>query len=462
MALQPQNERPFGFRDKLGYLFGDFGNDFTFIFAGSYLTLFYTDVLGVSAGLVGVLFVVARCVDAFTDVGMGRLVDTLPPSRGGRFRPWILRVCVPVALASVLMYLYFARSWPYAGKVAYMFATYIFWGSICYTAINIPYGSMASAITADPKERTSLSSFRTIGATLANTVIGVVLPLIVYYEDAQGNTIFSGERMMIAALLCSIGAVICYLLCYHMTTERVKLEKTTEKFSFGDLIRTTVSNRALVGIVAAALLLLLAQLTLAGMGNYIYPNYFGNREAMSTANLGTTIITLALSMVIVKISGKYGRKELAGAGAVVGAVALIAAFILHTDNVWVFVGLYLVSSLGTAIFNLVCWAMITDVIDDAEVRTGKRSDGTIYAVYSFARKLGQAASSGLTGGLLTLVGYSAVTAFDPKVIDGIYNITCLVPAAGFLLLALALKFLYPLDRKKVEENTRILKEKRGE
>lgn len=125
MALQPQNERPFGFRDKLGYLFGDFGNDFTFIFAGSYLTLFYTDVLGVSAGLVGVLFVVARCVDAFTDVGMGRLVDTLPPSRGGRFRPWILRVCVPVALASVLMYLYFARSWPYAGKVAYMFATYI-------------------------------------------------------------------------------------------------------------------------------------------------------------------------------------------------------------------------------------------------------------------------------------------------------------------------------------------------
>ena len=147
MALQPQNERPFGFRDKLGYLFGDFGNDFTFIFAGSYLTLFYTDVLGVSAGLVGVLFVVARCVDAFTDVGMGRLVDTLPPSRGGRFRPWILRVCVPVALASVLMYLYFARSWPYAGKVAYMFATYIFWGSICYTAINIPYGSMAVSYT---------------------------------------------------------------------------------------------------------------------------------------------------------------------------------------------------------------------------------------------------------------------------------------------------------------------------
>lgn len=106
--------------------------------------------------------------------------------------------------------------------------------------------------------------------------------------------------------------------------------------------------------------------------------------------------------------------------------------------------------------------MITDVIDDTEIHTGKRSDGTIYSVYSFARKLGQAASSGLTGGLLTLAGYSSVTAFEPAVVDGIYNITCLVPAAGFILLALALKFLYPLNRRQVEENAKILREKRGE
>ena len=105
--------------------------------------------------------------------------------------------------------------------------------------------------------------------------------------------------------------------------------------------------------------------------------------------------------------------------------------------------------------------MITDVIDDAEVRTGKRSDGTIYAVYSFARKLGQAASSGLTGGLLTLIGYSKETAFDPDVVNGIYNITCIVPAAGFILLSLALAFIYPLNRKKVAQNVEYLKKKRG-
>lgn len=88
------------------------------------------------------------------------------------------------------MYAVWFKDMPMGFKVFWMFFTYLLWGSICYTGINIPYGSMASAITADPKERTSLSSFRTIGATLANTVIGVVLPLIVYYEDAQGNTIF--------------------------------------------------------------------------------------------------------------------------------------------------------------------------------------------------------------------------------------------------------------------------------
>ena len=207
MALQPQNERPFGCRDKLGYLFGDFGNDFTFIFAGSYLTLFYTDVLGVSAGLVGVLFVVARCVDAFTDVGMGRLVDTLPPSRGGRFRPWILRVCVPVALASVLMYLYFARSWPYAGKVAYMFATYIFWGSICYTAINIPYGSMASVLSADAGERASLSTFRSVGAMLANLIIAAATPLFLFRTAADGT-----QTVIPLSTACAPWPAICCVM----------------------------------------------------------------------------------------------------------------------------------------------------------------------------------------------------------------------------------------------------------
>ena len=112
--------------------------------------------------------------------------------------------------------------------------------------------------------------------------------------------------------------------------------------------------------------------------------------------------------------------------------------------------------------NLVIWAMITDVIDDNEVRTGVRSDGAIYSVYSFARKLGQAASSGLSGWLLTAAGYTAATAFDTGVVNSIYNLTCLIPMAGFAILALVLFFLYPLNKERVEANVVTLKEKHGD
>lgn len=135
------------------------------------------------------------------------------------------------------------------------------------------------------------------------------------------------------------------------------------------------------------------------------------------------------------------------------------AFLLHTDNLIVWIVLYLIAYMGIAFFNVVCWAMITDVIDDAEVRTGQRTDGTIYSVYSFARKLGQAASSSLSGTMLTMIGYTSATAFDAAVLDGIYNITCPVPAAGFVLLALALALIYPLGKKQVEKNIAYLKEK---
>ena len=209
----------------------------------------------------------------------------------------------------------------------------------------------------------------------------------------------------------------------------------------------------------AALVFLLAQLSLSGMLSYIFPNYFGNGGGQSMANLVGTAVTLVCSLFAVPLSSKVGKKELGIGASLVGAVVLIIAFFAHTTNMTVFVVFYAVAYVALAIFNLIIWAMITDVIDDTEVRTGKRSDGTIYAVYSFARKLGQAASSGLTGLLLSIIGYSAATAFDPDVVNGIYNITCIAPAVGFILLALL--FLYPLKKSVVEENARTLAARRG-
>ena len=455
-----ETEKPFGFRDKLGYMFGDFGNDFTFILSSMLLMKFYSDVMGVSVGLVGVMMMVARFVDAFTDVAKGQIVDRSKPRACGKFKPWILRMCGPVAISSFLMYATWFRDMPMAFKIFWMFFTYLLWGSVFYTSINIPYGSMASAVSAESKDRAQLSNWRTIGASLAGTIIGVLIPVLVYYEDEAGNQVLSGQKVMIAALVCSIGAVICHLLCYRMITERVKVEQKTEKFELGRLLSDLVHNKALIGIVVASIFMLLVQLTSQAMTTYVYPNYFRNTLAQSAAGLVGVVLTLICATFTVKLSEVFGRKELAAFASLLGAAVFFLAFFIQTKNAWVFVGLYAVSNIGLAVFSLICWAMITDVIDDTEVRTGERSDGTIYAVYSFSRKLGQAASSGIAGGLLTAIGYTAETQFDPEVTRGIYNVTCLVPAVGYLLLALSLWFLYPLGKKRVEENTKILVEKR--
>ena len=457
-----KKETPFGIKDKLGYMFGDFGNDFTFILSSMMLMKFYSDVMGVSVALVGVMMMAARFVDAFTDVAMGQLVDRSKPGKKGKFIQWIKRMCGPVALASFLMYASWFKDMPMGFKIFWMFFTYLLWGSIFYTSINIPYGSMASAISPEPKDRASLSNWRTIGASLAGMFIGVVLPLIVYYEDANGNQILDGTKVTIAALICSIGSVICYLLCYHMVTERVKVEQKTEKFNLKELLSELVSNKALIGIILASICMLLVQLTSQTMSGYVFPDYFKNTKAQSVSGLIGVVITLICAAFTVKLSQKFGRKELGIAASVIGAAVYAVAYFVHTDNAWVFIGFYALAYIGLGVFSLITWAMITDVIDDTEVQTGKRSDGTIYAVYSFARKLGQAASSGVSGLLLSLIGYSAeaVQSGNAVVVNGIYDITCLVPVVGYVLLAVVLFFWYPLGKSRVEYNTQVLANKR--
>ncbi len=457
-----QTPRPFGLKDKVGYLFGDFGNDFTFILASAILMKFYTDVMGVSAAIVGLMMMLARFVDAFTDVAMGEIADKSTPTAKGKFAPWIRRMMGPVALASVLMYATWFKDMPMGFKIFWMFFSYLLWGSVCYTGINIPYGSMASAITADPKERQSLSTFRTIGGSMAGVMVGVLVPILVYYKDANGNTVISGSKVTTIAIVFSVLAIICYTLCYVLTTERVKMNTVHEKFSAKSLIEVTFANRSMTSIIIAALLLLLSQLTFSSMGNYIYPNYFGSSTALSISGLLGIGIVLLFSPFMSKLTGRFGRKEVASFGAIVGFGALMVAYIVHTHDVVVFLVLYTISYVGQALFNLVVWAMITDVIDDIEVQKGKRRDGVIYAVYSFARKLGQAAAAGISGLLLTAIGYTTETAFEEGVVNGIYNITVLVPMLGFGALALVLIFLYPLNKDRVAENARVLAERKSE
>lgn len=459
---EKNNVRPFGFKDKIGYMFGDFGNDFTFILSSSFMLKFYTDVMGIHAGVVGVLMMAARFVDAFTDVAMGQIVDRSKPTKDGKFKPWLRRMCGPVAISSFLVFQSGFANMPYLFKVVWMIVTYILWGSIFYTSINIPYGSMASAISADAKDRASLSTWRSIGSTLASLVIGVGTPLFAY-ETVNGNTILSGNRMTIIAGVFSVMAVICYMLCFKLATERVEVPQNNTKFNFGDLMKSLVTNRSLIGIIAAAILLLLVMLTMQGMNAYLFPNFYGNVAAQSVAALaGSLVMLVVCAPLATKLSAKYGKKELAIGSCLFGAVVYLICWVLKPENPYTYVVFYVVANIGAGFFNMVIWAMITDVIDDAEVKNGVREDGTIYSVYSFARKIGQALSSGMIGALLSVIGYSAATAFNPEVVNGIFNMTCIIPAIGFVGIALVLMLLYPLSKNRVEANVLELKKRRGE
>lgn len=469
MESQKLSHRPFGFRDKIGYLFGDFGNDFTFILSTSILMKFYTDVMGVNAGIVGLVMMIARFVDAVTDVTMGRICDRAKGTKAGKFKPWILRMCGPVALASFLMYQSSLADMSMTFKIIYLAITYILWGSVFYTSINIPYGSMASAISPEPGDRQSLSTFRTMGGTLAGLIVGVSIPLL-GYTKIDGKEVLVGSRITLIAGIFSLLAIICYLLCYSLCTERVRPKVQEDAFksnSVGNMIKNAVTNRALLSIIVASIVMLLAQLTMQNMANYVYPEYYANTTAQSASTL-LMMIGMILAAVFAKpLANKFGKAEVSVVSSMFGGLMCLLMFILRPASVWIYTILQMFCWLGLGVYSMVSWALITDVIDYSELKNGIREDGSVYALYSFARKLGQAFASGLSGWLLTAIGYntkraSAGLAQDASVLDGIFNISTLVPAIGFIALALVLWFWYPLHKKQVDANVAALKEKHGE
>ena len=466
--------RPFGMRDKLGYLFGDFGNDFTFILSTSILMKFYTDVMGVSAGIVGIIMMIARFADALTDVTMGRICDAAKPTAAGKFKPWLLRMCIPVAAASFLMYApglspEFVSRWSDGTRIAYLAITYILWGSFCYTGVNIPYGSMASAISADPGDRASLSTFRTMGGMLAGMFIGIGLPLVAYDQvtSASGETlsVINGSKVAISAAVFSVLAILCYLLSYRLITERVpyKAEKV-EKTSLGKTVRSAIANRSLISIIFASIFMLLAQLTMQNMSAYIFPDYYGNAAGQTLSSLTMMGSMLIASVAAKPLSNRFGKAEVSAVSSLFAVIVCIITWLLRPKSMWGFIALQSLTWLGLGVFSMICWALITDVIDDAELKNGIREDGSVYALYSFARKLGQAFSAGLSGWLLEAISYNEKAleqgiSQSQSVKDGIFNITTLVPALGFTALALVLWFWYPLHKKRVDSNAAAIKRK---
>lgn len=453
--------KPFGFKDKLGYLLGDLGNDFAFMFASTFLMIFYTKVWGVPASIVGILFLVSRFLDAFTDIGMGTVVDKVAPTKDGKFRPWIKRMSAPLAIMTFLMFQSGLAGASMTVKIIVMFVTYILWGSFCYTAINIPYGSMASAITNVPEERASLSTWRSMGASVASLIINSFAPLFIYYTDASGNKLVSGTNFTIIAGIFSVCSFICYMLCFKLSTERVKFENKDnnkkEKTSFFKNFGLILKNRALLTMIACSIVLLLSQLTVGTMNQYLFADYFKNIGALSVSSAAGLPISLILATFITVIVAKFGKKELGAAGMIFAGALYILAYALKITNPWIYVAITLLATVGTTSFTLLLWANITDIIDYQEILTGKRDDATIYGVYSFSRKIGQALAGGLGGFILTYIGYNSASATQTaSVVESIYTVSTIFPGVCYIGIGLILAFIYPLSKKVVDKNSATL------
>lgn len=443
----------FGFKDKIGYMFGDFGNDFFFIFVASFLMLFYTDVMGISGTIVGLLFLGARIWDAVMDVTWGRFIDSRAAGKNGKFKPWMMRMAFPLVIFGVLM---FTKIPGMSDRfyLIYAFATYIIWGSL-YSTVNIPYGSMASVITSDPTERASLSTFRSIGASIAGVVTSVVVPLVVFVNNKA-----DAGRFSLIAIVFAVLAMICYSLCYFLSTERIVNHGEEKKLYWKVTLAGMKRNRPLISLICAALVLLISTMLCSSMNAYMFKDYFHNTKALSIAGLISGVTPILIAPFIAPIIKKFGKKESASVSVLVAAISYFLLFLLPISNVNVFLGIMFVGYLGIGLFNTTIWAFVTDVIDYQEYLTDTREDGTIYSMYSFARKIGQAIAGGLSGAALSAVGYVAgASAQTEQVSASIKSFATLTPAIAYLIVFLILTFIYPLNKKELEELTKNLRER---
>ena len=450
--------KPFGNSDRIGYMFGDFGNSLLFNFIGSYLLVFYTDAFGISAAAVGTLMVISRVWDAINDPIMGVIVDKRKAGKDGKFRPYLKYMGIPLGIFTILTFLVIPNM-PQSMKLPYAYITYIGFG-MAYTAINIPYGSLASVMTTDPVERTSLSTWRNLAATFSMILLMFLTPKLIF--DAQGAVSVKG--FVIAAVLYAIIANIAYQLSYRMTTERVvhEVEETQEKASLVETLKTLVKNRALIGLILGSLGTLTAVFLPSSLNAYLFKDYFQAPGLLGIAGMVGMLGTFIALPLTTKLVAKFGKKNVSTYSLIISIAAYAVMVFFPSKNPYIYMALTVVSGVGVGFYNMIVWALVGDVIDYQEYISGKREEGTVYAAYSLARKLVQAIVGSIGGFALAAIGYqSGVAVQTTEVAESIRMIITVIPLIGFVVGFITMKFVYNLSDKKLEEINNELESRRA-
>ena len=457
--------RGIGMKDKLGYAFGDLASCLVFGLTQSVLNKYYTDVLEISVLHVMIMTVIARIWDAVNDPIWGRIIDRAPRKADGRYRRWIKIFSLPVALSTVLMFLNVSGLAP-AGRLAYIYVTYILFGML-YTCINIPYGSLAQVITADDKERSSLSVFRSIGSTFG--AMPAMVLASVCYVTVDGVKQMSHTRVFIGACVIAALSVVFYLLCHAWTRERVVSQPAPkQKGQTGKVVKALFRSRPFMAVSLASMLFLAAQMFGQGYNSYLFHHFFQKPGLTMLPTVFQYLPVAVIMFFATKLGNKFGRREVCGCGVLVAAVFYIVLFLLSLagiTNVWLYLAANLMAGIGTAFLFLLVWVLATDAIDYNKVRYGVNDEATSYAFYTFMRKLGQTVATVLINVPLLRIGYNGselkTEGLSQAALKTMYNYSVMIPAVLFLLVFLLLWFVYPLSKQKVEalqlEKAKLLK-----
>jgi len=428
-------------KEKIAYGLGDTASNIIFQTVMMFLLIYYTDVVGLSPALVGTLFLVVRIFDAITDPLMGAMADRTK-TKWGQFRPYLLWLAIPFGLISVLAFSTFDLS--VNGKIIYAFATYSLL-MIVYTAINIPYSALGGVLTADPKERVSVQSYRFVFGMLGGLIVAAgTMPLVEWF--GAGDKALGYQYTMIA--MSTLG-VILFLLCFTGTQERVSPpedQTSTFKESFAHLWQ----NDQWRILCIAGLFLLSGQVLRATLAVYYVKYYLGQADQITlfmTLGMIGSILGAALSQTLAKIVCKI--KAYIALQSIAAFICILSYFVGKDQIIMAFT-LFFLWNFFLQMATPLLWAKMADTIDYGHWKTGIRITGIIYSAVVFFIKLGVAVGGALAGWLLAYYGYQADVEQTDITQQGILLSFTIFPALGSILVAWVMRW-YTLDDKKVAE-----------
>lgn len=438
---------------KIAYGMGDVGCNFSWMFVGNFLMIFYTDVFGIGMSAVAGLMLFSRFWDAINDPVIGALSDKTH-TKWGRYRPWLV-IAAPLT-AVILMLTFWAHpDWSSTAKIIYMAITYCIL-VLGYTCVNIPYGTLCGAMTQNIEERGKINTFRSVSAMIAIGVINIItIPLITFL----GNGNDKRGYFLIAVIYGGIFAA-CHIFCFAKTKEVVNIPEK-QKISIKTQLSAVAKNRPYLIAVAGQFLF---GMTLYGRNAdalYYFTYVEGNKALFSTYSLCIiipAIIGAACFPLLFRLTNNKGRS--ASIFALLTGISMFCMYFFTVGESPI--PFYIFSCLAQFFFsgfNTAIYAIIPDCVEYGEWKTGLRNDGFQYAFISLGNKLGMAIGTALLAGALGSFGYVANQPQNQAVLAVIKHSFTTIPGVLWIMTAVIL-FFYRLNKKSYNKILSEIKQRR--